>query len=137
MKYYLHVLKNYFVISGRASRREYWMFILFNIIFATCTIIIDKIIGSRITIRTGFTLPYGYVYLTYVILLLIPGTTVSVRRLHDVGKSGWMILISFIPIIGAIWLIILYLKDGDFHENKYGKNPKNVFIPELNSESLQ
>ena len=121
MNWYLHVLKNYAVFTGRARRKEYWMFVLFNMIFAVAALVIDNIVGL-----TFGELPYGFLYVVYTLAVLIPGLAVAVRRLHDVNKSGWMILICFIPVIGSIWLIVLFILDGTPGENKYGKNPKEV-----------
>jgi uncharacterized membrane protein YhaH (DUF805 family) len=121
MNWYLQVLKNYAVFNGRARRKEYWMFVLFNIIFSIVAIILDNILG---TAMEGVS--YGLFYALYGLAVLIPGLAVSVRRLHDVGKSGWMILIALIPIIGAIWLLVLMVTDSNPGENKYGHNPKEV-----------
>ena len=113
MSWYLAVIKNYAGFSGRARRKEYWMFQLLNILFLGVAATLDFAAGT-----------YGVIYILYSLGLLIPGLAVTVRRLHDTGKSGWMILISFIPIIGTIWLLILLVTDGDFGENQYGLNPK-------------
>ena len=121
MNWYLKVLKNYAVFSGRARRKEYWMFTLFNIIFSIIAIILDNILGTAIE-NVG----YGLFYFLYVLAVLIPSLAVSVRRLHDVGKSGWMILIALIPIIGGIWLLVLMATDSNPGENQYGSNPKEV-----------
>ena len=67
-------------------------------------------------------------YILYALAVLIPGVAVAVRRLHDVGKSGWMILIALIPLIGAIWLIVLYVTDSNPGDNEYGPNPKAMVI---------
>jgi uncharacterized membrane protein YhaH (DUF805 family) len=130
MNWYLEVLKKYTVFSGRARRKEYWMFILFNFIFAILAAIVDNILGTTFKFGTEvpIALPYGYVYLLYALAVLIPGLAVLVRRLHDVGKSGWMFLISLIPIVGAIWLLVLACTDSKPGENKYGPNPKDVLI---------
>ncbi len=119
MNWYLAVLKNYAGFSGRARRKEYWMFVLFNIIFAIVAMILDNVLGIAIE-GVG----YGPIYGLYLLAIIIPSIAVAVRRLHDVGKSGWMILISFIPIVGAIWLLILMLTDSNPGENEYGANPK-------------
>jgi uncharacterized membrane protein YhaH (DUF805 family) len=121
MNWYLKVLKQYADFSGRARRKEYWMFVLFNMIFGIVAIILDNILGL-----TAGELPYGVFYFLYVLAVLIPGLAVFVRRLHDVGKSGWMILIALIPIIGAIWLLVLMVTDSNPGENQYGVNPKEV-----------
>lgn len=119
MNWYIAVLKKYAVFSGRARRQEYWMFVLFNIIFVFVAMIIDNVLGTVIE-GTG----YGLFYFLYVIAVFIPGLAVSVRRLHDIGKSGWWILISLVPIIGGIWLIVLQATDSQPGENQYGPNPK-------------
>lgn len=128
MKWYLKVLKQYADFSGRARRTEYWMFILFNFIFACLAAVIDNLIGStfHFTGIDGNTVPffYGYVYLLYALVVLVPGLAVLVRRLHDVGKSGWMFLVAFIPIAGAIWLLVLLCTDSERGSNKWGLNPK-------------
>ena len=121
MNWYLKVLKQYADFSGRARRKEYWMFALFNFIFLIVALILDNILGT-----TAGELPYGVFYFLYALVVLIPGLAVAVRRLHDVGKSGWMILIALIPIIGAIWLLVLMVTDGNPGENQYGPNPKEV-----------
>ena len=130
MKYYLHVLKNYAQFSGRARRSEYWYFALFNLIALVVAALIDNILGTKFNIETvnGGTevLPYGYVYVLYLLFIIIPGLAVSVRRLHDVGKSGWFILISLIPLIGGIWLLVLYCTNSVVGPNKYGPNPKGI-----------
>lgn len=112
-------MKQYAVFSGRARRTEFWMFALFNFIFAMVASIIDTAIGSKLGI-----LQFGIFYLIYSLAVLIPGLAVSVRRLHDIGKSGWMVLINLIPLIGLIWFIVLTVKDSQPGENQYGTYPK-------------
>lgn len=129
MNYYLSALKKYAVFSGRARRSEYWYFVLFNFIFSIVAMLIDKMLGSTFTFNTingPMALPYGYCYLIYALFVVIPGLAVLVRRLHDVGKSGWFILISLIPLVGAIWLLVLACTDSVSGPNKYGPNPKGI-----------
>lgn len=116
MNWYLKVLKQYFDFDGRARRKEFWMFGLIS------AIISYSIMG--IAMATGIE---ALMYLSYIysLVVFLPSLGVSVRRLHDIGKSGWFILIAFIPIIGAIWLIVLFFKDSDEGTNEYGTNPKN------------
>ncbi len=121
MNWYLKVLKQYADFSGRARRKEYWMFALFNFIFLIVAMILDNVLGL-----TAGELPYGVFYFLYAFAVLIPGLAVAVRRLHDVGKSGWMILIALIPIIGAIWLLVLMVTDSQQGTNKWGQNPKEL-----------
>lgn len=83
--------------------------------------ILDNILGLTIGDLT-----YGVFYFLYGLTVLIPGLAVAVRRLHDIGKSGWMILITIIPLIGAIWLLVLLMTDSNPGENEYGHNRKEV-----------
>ena len=131
MQYYLKALRNYTGFTGRSTRSEYWYFALFNFIFAIAAMIVDNVLGTRITTDTingAFGLPYGYVYLLYALAVIIPGLAVAVRRLHDVNKSGWFLLIAIIPIVGIIWLLVLMVTDSDPGENKYGMNPQAIPI---------
>ena len=128
MYWYLTVLKKYGDFSGRARRKEYWMFVLINLIFSITALILDNLLVN------AFHLEYGILNILYTLAVLIPGLAVLVRRLHDVGKSGWMVLILLIPIIGAIWLLILVIQDSNQGENKYGPNPKDV-PPQLTEDA--
>jgi len=119
MKYYIEVLKKYVVFSGRSARKEYWYFVLFNIIFVSVLSVIDVFIGSfgeNIGILSGL----------YALAVFIPTIGVTMRRLHDVGHSGWWILIILIPLFGGIIILVFMLLDSQPGENKYGQNPKVV-----------
>ncbi len=118
MNWYLAVLKNYAGFSGRARRTEYWMFVLFNAIFSSIAVFLDYIFDI------DFGYGYGAISGLYSLVVFIPSLAVSVRRLHDIGKSGWMLLIGLIPLIGVIWLIILFVTEGNKGENQYGPDPK-------------
>jgi uncharacterized membrane protein YhaH (DUF805 family) len=120
MKYYKKALQNYANFSGRARRSEYWYFLLFNIIFAIAAMILDNLLGIAMT-----GIGYGPLYGIYALAMLIPGLSVAVRRLHDIGKSGWFLLIVLIPIIGGIWLLVLFCTEGTKGTNEYGPDPKN------------
>jgi uncharacterized membrane protein YhaH (DUF805 family) len=128
MNYYLKVLQNYATFSGRARRSEYWFFALFNMVFAIVAMVLDNILGTTLNMGYGVSLPYGYIYILYTIVVLIPGLAVAVRRLHDIGKSGWMFLIVLIPIIGPIWLLVLLFTDSQHGSNKWGENPKQIVL---------
>lgn len=121
MKWYLKVLKQYADFDGRARRTEYWMFVLFNIIFSVVAMVLDNVLGLAME-----GIGYGPLYGLYVLAMIIPSLAVAVRRLHDTGKSGWMLLIALIPLIGSIWLFVLYVTDGNPGENEYGSNPKEI-----------
>lgn len=130
MKWYLNALKKYAEFSGRARRKEYWMFTLFHIIFAFVAIGLDVLIG----IGTGG-MGIGVITIIYFLALIIPSLALVVRRLHDTGKSGWMYFVSFIPFIGGLWLLILMLIEGDMGDNEYGPDPKKENVG-TNNETL-
>jgi uncharacterized membrane protein YhaH (DUF805 family) len=119
MFWYLAVLKKYAVFSGRARRKEYWMFVLFNIIFFVVAIVLDNVLGTA-----SEDLGYGVICGLYSLAVILPGLAAVVRRLHDVGKSGWWIFISLVPLVGSIWLLVLLATDSQPGENQYGPNPK-------------
>jgi uncharacterized membrane protein YhaH (DUF805 family) len=119
MNWYLKVLSNYATFSGRARRKEYWMFVLVSTLISVIALFIDDMLGT-VEPTTG----QGLVYGIYSLAVFIPGLAVSVRRLHDVGKSGWMLLIAIIPIIGIIWLLVLFVTDSQQGSNEYGHYPK-------------
>lgn len=127
MGWYLLVLKKYADFSGRARRKEYWMFVLFNMIFLFVAMVFDSILGTNLG---GF--EYGLFYTLYSLGVLIPSLAVAVRRLHDIGKSGWWLFISLVPLIGGIWLLVLLLMDSQPGLNQYGENPKeNIEVSKL------
>jgi len=119
MRWYLLGFKNYLQIKGRAVRKEFWMFMLFNLLFLVAAMIIDHIFGLTLT-----DLPFGYVFLVYAGIIFIPSLTVTLRRLHDVGSRGWMMFIVLIPVIGFIWLLALLVTDSKEEENIFGTSPK-------------
>jgi uncharacterized membrane protein YhaH (DUF805 family) len=121
MSWFITVLKKYAVFSGRARRKEYWMYVLFYIIFLIVATILDNVLHTTIG-----NLPYGWIYSLYALALLIPTLAVAVRRLHDIGKSGWWLLIGLVPFIGGIWLLVLYVRDSQPGDNAYGPNPKGI-----------
>lgn len=122
MKWYLKVVRdNYANFSGRARRKEYWMFILFNMIFAFLLAIAGGLLGEMLgNPELGMSL-YGI----YLLIIIIPSIAVLVRRLHDIGKSGAWFFITFVPLIGGIWLLILMCTEGVRGENQYGVDPKS------------
>jgi len=121
MNWYLEVFKKYAVFSGRARRKEYWYFLLFNIIISIVLAVIDGVTGT-FSAETDMGLLGGL----YTLAVLIPGLAVSVRRLHDTDRSGWWLLIYLIPLIGAIVLLVFMVQDSTPGENRYGPNPKDV-----------
>ena len=103
-----------FTFSSRSSRSEYWWWMLAGILFQIiCTII--AVLGN-----VG-------VAAIFPILLVLPTATMIVRRLHDLEKSGWWVLIVLIPLIGILYLIYLFIQEGDMNENIYGPVPTNYW----------
>ena len=121
MKWFIKCFQHYADFKGRARRKEYWMFFLFYALFYMCATIIDIILGSNIG-GIGIT---GWIVM---LVSLIPTISVSVRRFHDIGKSGWWYLIGFVPFIGTIWFFVLMLLDSQPGENKWGPNPKGEYM---------
>jgi uncharacterized membrane protein YhaH (DUF805 family) len=127
MEWYLKVVRdNYANFNGRARRKEFWMYVLFNTIFIISAMILDKTLGLTPVISITDEISYGPIYIIYGLAVFIPGLAVIVRRLHDVGKSGWMYLIGLIPLVGSIWILVLLVTDSKPGENKWGPNPKEV-----------
>jgi uncharacterized membrane protein YhaH (DUF805 family) len=121
MNWWLTCMKKYVDFSGRARRKEYWMFYLFNMIFAIAAVILYTILGiASEDLAFGVRVLYGL----FAFATLLPTLSATVRRLHDVGKSGWWVLISLIPLIGTIWLLVLIVTDSQPGDNQYGPNPK-------------
>ena len=113
MNWYLHVLKNYAKFEGRARRKEYWMFFLFNLLVSIVLVLIDALTG------------YPLFNTIYSLAVLVPSLAVGARRLHDTDRSGWWQLLAFIPLIGVIVLLVLFCFDSQPGENRFGSNPKN------------
>jgi uncharacterized membrane protein YhaH (DUF805 family) len=114
-------LSKYADFTGRARRSEYWYFVLFEILVSIAASIIDAILGTRGTM--GGT---GVVGLLAGLALLLPGLAVTIRRLHDIGRSGWWWLISLIPIVGWIIILVWTCTDSQPGANQYGASPKEI-----------
>ena len=151
MKWFIKAVKQYADFSGRARRKEFWMFILFFIIFGYGTVYLDMKLGTTFNILNGsshsyeqkindgaFSFTYskgsshyygqkiggGAISFIYCMALLVPYCAVGVRRLHDIGKSGFYYFAALVPVVGWIILLVWFLKDGQSGENEYGLNPK-------------
>lgn len=117
MNYYLSVWSNYAQFNGRARRAEYWNFVLFNAIACIA-------LGMLIFASSAFAILLGLYYLA----VFIPGLALSIRRMHDLGKSGWYILVTLIPLVGAIWYFVMLCTEGEQGANEYGPDPKAVEV---------
>ena len=113
MESYLRVWKNFAVFSGRATRTEFWMFNLFSFIITIAIAFVEILAGSG-----------GLIELVYLLAVLIPSLAVTARRLHDIGQSGWLQLIVFIPLFGAVILFFLMIVGSDPGDNRFDANPR-------------
>ena len=113
-------LRNSFSKSGRASRSEYWFWVLGGVVFQITMLVGAVILGiMKIPVLPGL--------MMIAPILLVPGSiTLVVRRLHDLGMSGWMFFVALIPLLGAIYLIYLFVQEGDMGENAFGAVPTNM-----------
>lgn len=120
MNWYLDVLKQYAVFQGRARRKEYWMFTLFSMLIYIGLMIIEGILGM------GGEGGLGLLSILYSLGVLLPSIGVTIRRLHDTGRSGWWLLICLVPLVGGIVLLVFLVLDGQPGSNQYGPNPKET-----------
>ncbi len=121
MHWYLKVLRNYVNFSGRARRKEYWMFVLFNFIIAFGLGFISGFLGAILG-EAGSV--FSLLPALYNLAVFLPSLAVSVRRLHDTDRTGWWILINLIPLVGWIIFIVFMVLDSTPGSNTYGPNPK-------------
>lgn len=118
MNYFIDALKNYATFSGRATRSQYWYFVLISSLIYIALIVVDLITGTY-NEEAGI----GLLSAIFTIALFIPNLAILVRRLHDTNRTGWWLFILLIPIIGFIVLLIFLCIDSK-EDNKYGVNPK-------------
>ena len=122
MKWFLEVLtQKYATFEGRARRKEYWYFILFYCIALFVLMVVDVLAGTfneeaEIGLFSGL----------FVLATIVPSIAVTVRRLHDTDRSGWWFLISFVPLVGALVLLVFMVLDSTPGANRFGENPKGV-----------
>ena len=121
MNWYTDVLKKYAQFGGRARRKEYWFFSLFNTLIIGALALIDFSTG-RFNPDTGLGLLSGI----YSLATFLPQLGVTVRRLHDTDRSGWWLLLGVIPLIGSLVLLVFFASSGTLGDNRYGPDPKAV-----------
>ncbi len=128
IEYYKKVVfQNYSNFEGRARRSEYWYFVLFNgIISIALYILLILSLQSKVMFLISV-----FLYIFYSLIIILPYLAVGVRRLHDIGKSGWNMFWMLCPGIGPILLLVWFCTDSKLGENKWGPNPKenNLFKP--------
>jgi uncharacterized membrane protein YhaH (DUF805 family) len=123
MKWYLKALRQYADFTGRARRKEYWMFTLVSVIISFVLRFLDGVLHPDGNVGL---LSIGLLEGLYSLAVFLPSVAVSVRRLHDTGRSGWWQLIGIIPVIGWIVIIVFLATDGERQPNAYGPDPKAI-----------
>jgi len=118
MRWYLEALQNYADFSGRSRRTELWMFSLVNLVICMVLAFIEGTLG----IFRGQSL--SVLSTLYSMFVLIPSLAVSARRLHDIGRTAWWLLLGLIPLLGGIVLLVFFVQDSQAVENRFGPNPK-------------
>ena len=121
MNYYVDVWREYFDFSGRARRKEYWFFTLYHTLLLFTGELLAGFLAKE---NSPLAMVFTVIFFLYILASIIPTIAVSVRRLHDIDKSGWWLFIGLIPIVGAIWSLILMCTDGTSGPNQYGPDPK-------------
>ena len=124
-------LKRYADFNGRARRKEFWSYMLLWFVAYFVLMYLDSALGLGGSATgyaeggsVGFNMTGGVLSILFALGTLVPNIAVSVRRLHDVGKSGWMLLLAFIPLFGWLYLLFLYVQPGIVGANTYGPDPK-------------
>ena len=133
MEYMIMPLKRYADFSGRSRRKEYWMFVLFQMLLLVPIMLMAFLLGSP---SDDPTTPFGsiavlFVVVVYFLVFLIPGIAVQVRRFHDQDKSGWFILLGFIPYVGGIILFVFMCLEGTRGPNRFGPDPKDPYSEDV------
>ena len=132
MNWYVTVLTRYADFTGRARRAEFWMFTLFSLIVSIVLAAVDGLVfgtGSFTSLSGGFSASFssiGVLSTVYALAVLLPTLGVTARRLHDTDRSGWWMLLGFVPIVGGIVLLVLLALDGTRGPNGHGPDPKAV-----------
>ena len=127
MHWMMMPLLRYADFSGRSRRREYWMFVLLNLLLSLAVwtlLAVTFLAGMSETEMTVVMLPVFILYGLVVLAFMIPGLAVTVRRLHDTDRSGWTLLLALVPLVGAILLIVYYCTEGTAGPNRFGPDPK-------------
>ena len=133
MEWMLMPLRRYAEFGGRSRRKEYWMWVLFYIVVVIVTTYLDILLGlggsatgTQSGASVGFNVNFGWLTILFMLAVLLPNLAVSVRRLHDLDKSGWWLLIGLIPLFGGLYLLFLFTQPGTVGPNRFGADPKGA-----------
>jgi uncharacterized membrane protein YhaH (DUF805 family) len=130
LSWFIEALKKYAVFSGRSRRKEYWYYVLFVAIISIVLNIIDGLLGTY-----DSSAGVGLLSTIFSLAVLIPSIAVSVRRLHDIDRTGWWVLIGLVPLIGWIVLLVFHVQDSTPGTNRYGPNPKSTEYQSMTAQS--
>ncbi len=111
------------MFSGRARRKEYWGTVLCHLLLIVLGVLIS-FLSKTSTIFMVLHVVYTYIISLYMLIAILPAVALAVKRMHDIGKSGWWLLIGLIPLVGWIFTLIWACKDSEKDANKYGESPK-------------
>lgn len=128
MEWYKKCWQKYADFTGRARRKEYWMFYALTMVFFVVALTVDSLISVATSSLFDFSFPI--VFLLLMLASIVPTLAVTVRRLHDTNRSGWYYFISLIPLVGGIILFVALVEDGTSGTNKYGEDPKELIFKE-------
>lgn len=123
MHYFTDALKQYATFTGRATRKEFWMFVLMSIIAQILVSFVSWILIALTRLDV-----FAYLTPLFVLAIFLPSIAIGARRLHDTSRTGWWLLISFIPVIGSIWLLVLLCLESTPGANEYGANRNGVEV---------
>jgi uncharacterized membrane protein YhaH (DUF805 family) len=123
MNYYFSALRKYAVFSGRARRSEFWCYLLFNWLIAGTIAFITWFIVAQSNSDSDL---YAWAFSAYLVATTLPTWAVAVRRLHDVGLSGWFAFAAVVPFLGPIFVLAIGITDSQSGPNRFGPNPKGV-----------
>ena len=123
MHWYIDPIKDHYVdFDGRAMREPFWLFVLINMVVSYAVSYVGEMTSFK------------HLSDLYGIAILLPALSLTARRLHDTGRSGWWQLLLLIPIIGWIILLVFLVQDTELQDNQYGQNPKAVDAPVANTQ---
>ena len=123
MNYFFDAIRNHYIdFKGRSTRRQFWMFVLFYVVFAMGALLVERSLGL------GYGAGPGPLYSIFTLGVFLPSVGIAVRRLHDTGKSGWFVLLFLIPIIGNLVVLILCALRGEEGDNQWGPDPNDPYV---------
>lgn len=126
MEWMLKPYRQYADFDGRARRKEYWMFFLFQLVVQALLVVVGVVIGSTGDLGNILSGIFMLALVVFSLGSIVPGIAVAVRRMHDIDKSGWTLLLGLIPLVGGIILLVFYCTEGTRGPNRFGPDPKDV-----------